>query len=519
MSHSSIQSGEQLLIAGAGVAGLYCAWRLIRAGHPAAKLRIVEATDRVGGRLWSDPLRAADSLPAELGGMFFNDQQPLVYGLCRDVFDLARAPVTPVPDFAWLRATRMTIKQFADPAVLPYRLRPDEQGLSYDALTLLAIERIAPDLKQHWPMNPNGTRADSLIYLQNLRFEGRLIADWGFWNLLARVISNEAWQALRDVVSSYTLFGNWNGFDAIVSIVLEQAGTWYRLVHGYQQLPEALARDLRQVGVEITLGQTLTRIERRSAGGLSLTLDQAGIQQHRQADRLILALPRFPIARLVQASPDLQGGSLEALLSAIDSVPACKIFLTFERPWWREVPDGPGQIKNDTYGVSHTDLPMRQCYYLGMDPDDGRGLMMASYGDGTAVEFWRALGPDSGRGQALKTELGQRARREIRRQLSDMHGVDVPEPLEGVFINWSQPPFGGAWHNWLPGWRSWQCARKILHPDPDWPIHVCGEAWSEAQGWTEGALRSAEQLLQTRFGLTAPSWTAHNADPAERPPR
>ncbi len=505
---------EKVVIAGGGVAGLYTAWRLVNAGHAPASIELLEAGDRVGGRLWSIQMRSDSSLPAELGGMFLNDQQPLVYGLVRQVFDLDLAPVTPAPDFAWLRGKRFSIEQFADPDILPYQLRPDEQGLSYHALTLLAIERMAPEIKQYWPFNPAGSREQSLAYLRNHRFEGRLLCDWGFWNLMARVISNEAWQALRDVVSTYTLFANWNALDAIVSIVLEQAGKWYRLAHGYQQLPERLAAALREAGVKINLSSPLhlvQRLSRRTGPAFSLEVGVGPDARQIQADRLVLALPLMPIVKLVNRSPDLQSSPLAAQLKSIRALPACKIFLTFDQPWWRDVPDGPGKIQPDTYGVSHTDLPMRQCYYLGVDEASGQGLVMASYADGTAVDFWRALADDNGHAGKLESTLSRRAITEIQSELSEMHGVEVPPPTGGLFIDWAKAPFGGGWHNWQPGYKSWEIAPLMARPDPALPLHVCGEAFSEAQGWTEGALGSAETMLQKEFGLKAPAWLNDSA--------
>jgi hypothetical protein len=37
-------------------------------------------------------------------------------------------------------------------------------------------------------------------------------------------------------------------------------------------------------------------------------------------------------------------------------------------------------------------------------------------------------------------------------------------------------------------------------------VHICGEAYSAYQGWVEGALTSAEVMLQQAFGLDAPDW-------------
>ncbi|WP_376694646.1 flavin monoamine oxidase family protein [Wenzhouxiangella sp. EGI_FJ10305] len=241
---------EQITIIGGGVSGLYAAWRLLKAGHDPSKLAVLEATDRLGGRLWSLRMQPDSTLPAELGGMFFNDQQRFVYGLCTRAFDLPKETVKPQPDFAWMRATRFRIEDFDDSETLPYNLSSDEQGLSYYQLLDLACTRIAPDIKHLWPRNPDGTREQTLEYLRNHEIEGRPLWRWGFWNLLARAISNEAWLALRGMLSSNAELANWNAFDAMVSIVVEQSGKWYRLTHGYQHLPEQLAAELGEAGEE-----------------------------------------------------------------------------------------------------------------------------------------------------------------------------------------------------------------------------------------------------------------------------
>ncbi len=37
-------------------------------------------------------------------------------------------------------------------------------------------------------------------------------------------------------------------------------------------------------------------------------------------------------------------------------------------------------------------------------------------------------------------------------------------------------------------------------------IHICGEAYSDQQGWVEGAFCVAEKMLQEHYGLTRPNW-------------
>ena len=49
-------------------------------------------------------------------------------------------------------------------------------------------------------------------------------------------------------------------------------------------------------------------------------------------------------------------------------------------------------------------------------------------------------------------------------------------------------------------------AEKILQPRPFYPVFICGEAYSHGQGWVEGALATAEGVLQKHLGIEAPTW-------------
>ena len=89
---------------------------------------------------------------------------------------------------------------------------------------------------------------------------------------------------------------------------------------------------------------------------------------------------------------------------------------------------------------------------------------------------------------------------------SEMHGTDVPRPTAGRFIDWTPWPYGGGWHNWQPGWKSWETAETLSGRIGGCKLYVCGESYSQAQGWVEGALESTESMLQKSFGLSAPDW-------------
>jgi hypothetical protein len=66
--------------------------------------------------------------------------------------------------------------------------------------------------------------------------------------------------------------------------------------------------------------------------------------------------------------------------------------------------------------------------------------------------------------------------------------------------DWSKPPFGAACHAWAPGIDVPAAIRRLsafslVGPGGLENMHICGEAYSDYQGFVEGALRSAEAVL------------------------
>jgi monoamine oxidase len=96
---------------------------------------------------------------------------------------------------------------------------------------------------------------------------------------------------------------------------------------------------------------------------------------------------------------------------------------------------------------------------------------------------------------------------EMHRQLMAMHGVAfAPEPVDAAFMDWSEDPYGAGVHLWRRGYKSWEMLQAMTQPVSDFPCYICGEAYSTVQTWAEGALQTAEIVLQKHLGLPAPGW-------------
>ena len=93
-------------------------------------------------------------------------------------------------------------------------------------------------------------------------------------------------------------------------------------------------------------------------------------------------------------------------------------------------------------------------------------------------------------------------------QVCELHGCEpgsIPAPYITYFKDWSVDPYGGGYHAWRAGVDVAATMRYMRRPDRDEFVHICGEAYSDQQGWVEGAFCVAENMLQDWFGLAWPT--------------
>lgn len=183
------------VVVGAGCGGVYAAWRL-REDRPAATVRVLEASGRVGGRLESLTPPGAPHLRAEFGGMGFDTNHQLVEAVV-DALSLPTAPFpSSGPAYAWLRGVPLLGSQLTDAAAVPYRLPPSEQGQSF---AQLLAARVGEDLGID---AGTMTHADWLEVGRCKRVLGTPLRDIGFYNYLATILSAEGYAYVQDTMEA-----------------------------------------------------------------------------------------------------------------------------------------------------------------------------------------------------------------------------------------------------------------------------------------------------------------------------
>jgi monoamine oxidase len=470
-----VSSGTTLDVAivGAGVAGTYLADRLAGA-RPDWSIEVFERLDRIGGRLRSVQVEGL-AHPIELGGMRYLSS----HGRMQSVVTELDIPARPFgshggPERSFLRG------RFGggptDPAAgAGYDLAPDERGRSAIDLTVDAFERLVPGAATlataDWP----GTRA-------SVRYLDRPITAWSLEDALATIRSPEGHQFIRDVFGYDSGFNPHNASDAIQYLLDgNDPNTEARVpIEGMDVIPRALAARFEERGGTIELGADVRRVA-MDDGVVRLELvDGRSVR----ARRLVLAIPIPALTALADASPILGGQAWRSVLGSVEGFPATKLYCWYGRPWWRDGPDAPTGIR------STTDLSNRILIYFD-DDQDAPAAMLAAFTDHRRAQPIVALAGGASDGVPAPKPLLD----EITRNLRAIHpGADVPEPAGSAFMHWGSDPREIAWTFWRAGVNSDEAMANALHPDPTIPIHVCGETFSRAQAWAEGALTTAHSL-------------------------
>ncbi|MEO7496546.1 MAG: FAD-dependent oxidoreductase, partial [Massilia sp.] len=411
VSTATLRAGDDfdVLIAGAGMAGLYTAWRIqngyrqsprlaaLAAARPDGCLRmaILEYSDRIGGRLDSVILDDMTHVPAELGGMRFTQSHELLNVLV-DALGL-RPQIEPFPmsdnsQFN-LRATRLDENAITKGFPVPYCLRDGEVGKTPNALFNYAIQKVVGPDALNW------TDANWQWVKENFRYTDGLyqempLHDIGFWNILYHVLSNEGYTYCWDGGGYNSNTINWNAAEAMPYMLTDFSvpTPYLRFTTGFHTLPATLAGRLVPGSCPIHPTTELRRFEREADDRLRVTVQTTGkpeTQFEIKTAELFLALPRHSLELLDQDSSFFQNEATQFNIQAVLLQPAYKLFIAYESRWW-----DPALFHS---GPTITDMPLRMTYDFGTeaerggDPDDGRALLLASYCDMQGASFWSVL--------------------------------------------------------------------------------------------------------------------------------
>jgi hypothetical protein len=165
---------------------------------------------------------------------------------------------------------------------------------------------------------------------QNASFAGVPLYKQGFWNVLMRVISNEAYQLGVDAGGYSTTLTNWNAADAIPWYLSDfgVSPVYKGFKKGFQEVPLTVAELFTNAGGAIRLNTPVSGVD-WDGGKAVLHVDGDTVT----ANAVILAMPRRSLDLLMPTSPPLQ--FIHGLIASVTPRPLFKLFTTYANPWWR----------------------------------------------------------------------------------------------------------------------------------------------------------------------------------------
>jgi monoamine oxidase len=373
-----------VVVVGAGLAGLSAARQLHRAGH---SVLVLEARDRVGGRCLSRPIGAHASDVANMGATFVGPGQHRIQALVREL-GIHLFPVYSTGKLLWYQHGRLTpytgtIPPVADPAAL---------GQIAVAMNTIDQQAATVPLRAPWRA-PSASAWDAMT-----------VATWSEQNLsrpdarslLALIVQAVLSVEPRDVSWLYFLayVHAAGGLNPLVANAGAGGAQDFRVHGGTQGIAIAAARSLPG---RVLLGQPVTRIV-QTRGGVTVHTDALAVS----AKRAIVAIPPNLAGRILY-EPGLSALRTQ-LTQRMPVGSLIKTIAVYDRPFWRHHGLN-GQANSDVGPVKVT---------FDASPASGRPGVLLGFVDGDDARSLSDLALRERRRLALRSYVryfGQRAAR------------------------------------------------------------------------------------------------------------
>ncbi|WP_378179205.1 oleate hydratase [Aquimarina sp. SS2-1] len=439
-----------IAIIGAGISGLYCAYRLINdAKYSGKKIAIYERLNRTGGRLQSDliPIRGnhkvsdkneitsfydhihIDLVKEEQGGMRFNYNMDelmtlnAALNICDEIVPFPMSSTDDTNRFCIRGHSFSLAEANAGGNIIwsqLYDLAPEEVGLSPVQIITNAYHRIleANDIILEEDQTPEYWQKFRLHF----KWNGIPMNEWQLWGLLRDMgYSEECIEMLTNTIGFAGPFKSLpNAGDAWQILAdFPKDPTYYTFKYGFSTLPDAIKKEL-EGKVDIYLSTNIDSIHGEEndfimhitetpKGQNSRPNVPCGEHKKVKAKQIISAIAATGFKSLYSKSPALyttnknqDGMKLWKSIHGVLGMNLMKINFYFREAWWYTGSTGRPNIE---FGPNFTDLPINSIYPFysveDLEVDSKKGAVsiisgeepaaLTLYCDFNHTNFWKGL--------------------------------------------------------------------------------------------------------------------------------
>jgi monoamine oxidase len=465
-------NGRQVIILGAGLAGMTAAYELAKLGYTCT---ILEARNRAGGRCWTVRKGATNKeiiLPQQTAsfdeGLYFNagpsripHHHELTLHYCRELG-------VPVQVYNNINEATYFFSEGKGPLshkkVRVREIHNDIRGYMSEMLAkAIDQDKIGAEL----------TREDAQKIIEYLRAEGGLNIDKlykasdrrgytghpGAGNKPGRIADPHK---LGDIISSGLMDPD---FYNVTEYVYELQMTMLQATGGMDRIAEALQSRINNM---ILFNAEVTGIH-NTGEGVSITYNHPSGTKNIKGDFCICTIP-LPV--LGNTDHNFSSGTSRAI-DFIPYISAGKIGLQFRRRFWEE----DEQIYG---GITRTNNELTQIFYPSNDYLSKKGILIGYYNFND---------------RARKTgELDYREREKLALEKGRLIHPQYDKEFEASFsVSWHKTPYS------MGGWALYSAETRKTHyqalTEPDKNVYFAGEHLTYLNAWMAGAFESARKVV------------------------
>lgn len=454
---------KQVVVLGAGLAGLAAAFELQRAGH---EVTVLEARPQAGGRVRTLRDAFGDGLYAEAGGQAFYPVEPNYAATYAQEFGLTEEPPGPTGLGRLFYFRDSLIHPQGNDTEWPLELTPEERKLGLSGIRQKYITPAVSELVDL--TDSSGWSAEAIERFDDVSFEG-LLRSRGASPAAVELLRIADFDYVGEGADHYSALDMLGQAYNVRAAIQRLRSRFFSIAGGNDLLPRAFAMRL---GNRVRYGAAATRIE-WSPTRVTVYYRQLHRDRRVSADYLVCAIP-FSVLRGLDVSPPFSVGKRWAI-EELAYASVSRTYIQCREKFW---------VRRGLSGWASTDLPTTY-FWESTSGQPGKRGVLQGYIMGPHARRFDDL-PDRARSRFVTEQAGRIFR-------------DVESYAEeAVSFSWDAEQWSRGAYAWL---RPGDGSRLWPHrASPEGRVHFAGEHTStwflhgSMQGALESGMRAAREI-------------------------